>query len=86
MRRSRKGSTRSGFRVKSDVLEGFVTRESDDEIEFRDITGTATVLKKRDVKSRGKRDTSMMPTALADALLPQDLASLIAYLESLKTK
>lgn len=73
------------FKTNNDVLEGFVTRESGEEIEFRNVTGTATVLQKPDVRSRGKRDTSMMPTALADALSPQDLASLVAYLESLNS-
>jgi putative heme-binding domain-containing protein len=68
------------------VLEGFVTRESDEEIELRNLTGTATLLKKSDVKQRGKRDTSMMPTELADKLSTKDLASLVAYLESLKAQ
>jgi len=72
------------FKTKDDVLEGFVTRESGDEIEIRNLTGAATVLKKSDVKGRGKRDTSMMPTNLADPLSPDDLASLVAYVESLK--
>jgi putative heme-binding domain-containing protein len=74
------------FKTKDDVLEGFVTRESRDEIELRNLTGVATVLKKDEVKQRGKRDTSMMPTELADKLSPKDLASLVAYLESLKAK
>jgi putative heme-binding domain-containing protein len=74
------------FKTKNDVLEGFVSRESGDEIELRNATGAVTVLKKDQVKQRGKRDTSMMPIELADKLSPQELASLIAYLESLKTK
>ncbi|HEV2294676.1 MAG TPA: HEAT repeat domain-containing protein [Tepidisphaeraceae bacterium] len=72
------------FKTNDDVLEGFITRESGDEIELRNLTGTATVLKKEDVSKRGKRDTSMMPTNLVDPLSPEDLASLVAYLESLK--
>jgi putative heme-binding domain-containing protein len=72
------------FKTKNDVLEGFVTRESGEEIEVRNLTGAPTLLKKTDVKQRGKRDTSMMPTNLADPLSPKDLASLVAYLESLK--
>ncbi len=72
------------FKTKNDVLEGFVTRESDDEIELRNLIGAATILKKTDVKSRGKRDTSMMPTALTDPLSANDLASLVVYLESIK--
>ena len=68
------------------MLEGFVSRESGDEIELRNATGAVTVLKKDQVKQRGKRDTSMMPIELADKLSPQELASLIAYLESVKAK
>jgi putative heme-binding domain-containing protein len=74
------------FKTTNDVLEGFVTRESGEEIELRNLTGAATLLKKSDVKQRGKRDTSMMPTELADKLSTKDLASLVAYLESLKTQ
>ena len=74
------------FKTKNDVLEGFVTRESGEEIELRNLTGAATLLKKSDVKQRGKRDTSMMPTELADKLSTRDLASLVAYLESLKAQ
>jgi putative heme-binding domain-containing protein len=73
------------FKRKHNVVEGFVTRESGDEIEIRDLTGTVTILNKGLLTSRGKRDTSMMPTGLADKLSPQDLASLISYLESLKS-
>jgi putative heme-binding domain-containing protein len=69
-----------------DQQEGFVTRESGDEIELRNGAGIALVLKKSDVKSRGKRDISIMPEGLATKLTPQELASLVAYLESLKAK
>ena len=74
------------FKTKNDVLEGFVTRESGAEIEIRNANGAVTLLKQTDVKQRGKRDTSMMPIELADKLSTKDLASLIAYLESLKAK
>jgi putative heme-binding domain-containing protein len=74
------------FKTKDDIVEGFVTRESGDEVEFRIVTGATTVLKKSDIKSRGKRDTSVMPEGLVAKLTPNDLASLVAYLESLKAK
>jgi putative heme-binding domain-containing protein len=69
-----------------DQQEGFVTRESGDEIELRNGAGIAMVLKKSDIKSRGKRDISIMPEGLVAKLTPRELASLVAYLESLKGK
>ncbi|HTL28187.1 MAG TPA: HEAT repeat domain-containing protein, partial [Tepidisphaeraceae bacterium] len=74
------------FKTRDDVLEGFVTRESGDDVEFRTVTGATTTLKKSDIKSRGKRDLSVMPEGLVSKLTPADLANLIAYLESLKAK
>lgn len=72
------------FKVKGDVIEGFVTRESGDEIEVRDVAGKVTLLKRQQVGSRGTRPTSVMPENLAGNLTVEDLASLVAYLESLK--
>jgi putative heme-binding domain-containing protein len=66
------------------VVEGFVVRESGDEVELRNASGTVTVLPKADIDERGKSDTSIMPTGLGDNLTTHDLASLLAYLESLK--
>ena len=75
------------FRQKNgEVIEGFVTRESGDEVELRNATGVPIILKKQDIDRRGKRDTSIMPEGLVAQISPQDLASLIAYLESTKGK
>jgi putative heme-binding domain-containing protein len=73
--------TRSG-----DVVEGFVTRESGDDVEFRNATGAGAVLRKQEIERRGKRDTSVMPEGLVGNLSPEDFANLLAYLESLKGK
>ncbi|HEX8916568.1 MAG TPA: discoidin domain-containing protein [Humisphaera sp.] len=75
------------FKTKDDdVIEGFVTREGGDDLELRDAAGQVKVLKKADIAKRGKRETSIMPEGLVLKLSPQDLASLIAYLESTKGK
>jgi putative heme-binding domain-containing protein len=74
------------FKTKGDVVEGFVTREAGDEIELRNVTGKSIVLKADQVKSRGKREISVMPEGLAAKLSPSELASIIRYLESLKAK
>ena len=75
------------FKTKDgDVIEGFVVREAGDEVEVRNVAGVNTVVKKSDIKGRGKRDVSVMPEGLVAKLTPHDLASLIAYLESLNGK
>ena len=75
------------FKTKDgDVIEGFVVREGGDEIEVRNITGISTVIKKADIQKRGKRDVSVMPEGLVVKLTPPDLASIIAYLETLKAQ
>ena len=66
------------------TYEGFVVRESGDEIELRDIQGNVSILAKKEIDARAKGDVSIMPTGLVDPLTIQDLASLLAYLESLK--
>jgi putative heme-binding domain-containing protein len=68
------------------LIDGFVVRESGDEIEVRGANGQTTIVAKSSIDERGKRETSVMPTGLVDPLSPQDLASLLAYLESLKAK
>ncbi|HYE18793.1 MAG TPA: HEAT repeat domain-containing protein [Tepidisphaeraceae bacterium] len=67
-----------------DVVDGFVVREAGDEVELRNIVGETILLKKKEIKERGKRETSIMPNGLMDKLTPHDLASLIAYLETTK--
>ena len=63
---------------------GFVSSETADEVEIRDITGKVTVLKAGDVQTRKELETSIMPPGLANSLSLQEFASLLAYLESMK--
>jgi putative heme-binding domain-containing protein len=65
--------------------DGFIVRESGDEVEIRNLAG-AIVLAKSDIVKRGTSKTSIMPEGLADQLTPQELASLLAYLQSLNPK
>jgi putative heme-binding domain-containing protein len=76
------------FKRKSDdeIVEGFVTREAGDEIELRNATGVPQIIKTSDIAKRGKRDTSIMPEGLVVKNTPQELAGVIAYLETLKGK
>ncbi len=67
-------------------VEGFIVREGGDSVDVRNIVGQTVTIEKGDIKERGKRDTSMMPEGLLNNFTPADLASLLAYLESLKGK
>jgi putative heme-binding domain-containing protein len=68
------------------VLEGFVVRESGDEVEIRDGKGEVAVVPKPQIEERGKSEISIMPTGLADPLSVRELASILAYLESLRSQ
>ncbi|QDV30854.1 Trehalose utilization [Planctopirus ephydatiae] len=66
------------------TLSGFVTREGGDDLELRSITGVPTVVQKADIDERTRLELSMMPVDLVSKLTVKDLASLMAYLESIK--
>jgi putative heme-binding domain-containing protein len=68
------------------VTEGFIVRESGDEVEFRNSAGIVQVLKKSDIEERGRRTTSVMPEGIVDNLTLPELAGILAYLESLNVK
>lgn len=68
------------------TVDGFVVREAGDEVELRTSAGISMVLKKSDIDERGRREISAMPEGLADNLTISELASLVAYLESLNTQ
>ena len=74
------------FKLKSGVVnEGFIVREGGDEVVIRNATGEL-VLPIKDIVKRSKSEISVMPTGIADTLTTQELASVLAYLESLKNK
>jgi len=68
-----------------EVLDGFVSKESADEVEVRNAAGAAVILKKKDIQARGKRNFSIMPEGVVAKISPEDLSNLLAYLESLKS-
>jgi putative heme-binding domain-containing protein len=68
------------------IITGFVVRESGDEIELRDVAGLASVLKKANIDERRQSKESVMPEGLVDTLTVHELASILAYLESLNPK
>ncbi len=65
-------------------LMGFVTAESADQLELRDITGKVTTIKVNTISKRENLTTSMMPTGLANGLSYEEFASLVNYLSKQK--
>jgi len=63
---------------------GFVTAQSAEAIEIRDIAGKASRVKVDNIKERKELEISMMPAGLADALSIEEFASLVAFLSSQK--
>jgi putative heme-binding domain-containing protein len=75
------------FKTKDDdEIEGFVTREGGDDLDVRNVAGITATLAKKNIAERARREKSMMPDGLTDKLTTGELASLLAYLESLKSK
>ncbi len=67
-------------------LSGFVVREGQDDVVMRDLAGAETTLRKSLIASRTVGEGSMMPAGLIDTLTVQELASLLAFLESTTAK
>jgi len=63
---------------------GFVVRESAKTVSIRHASGIAQELAKGEILERKKGTQSMMPVGLVVNLTPEQLADLLAYLESLK--
>lgn len=68
------------------TYEGFVVRESGEEVELRAGNGVTTVIPKDSIEQRKKKELSVMPQGLADKLTAKELAAILAYLESLPAK
>jgi putative heme-binding domain-containing protein len=66
------------------AVTGFVTAETADQVEMRDIASQVHIIKTADIKQRTELETSMMPPGLANALSLDEFAALVAYLSSKK--
>lgn len=69
-----------------DEISGFVVKEGGDTVEVRNIVGTSTTIEKGDIAERKKFAQSIMPEGLVANLTPGELASLLAFLESISAK
>lgn len=67
------------------ILQGFVVSESAEAIELRQNDGTAKTLPTDEIDERVKQEVSMMPNGVVGNLTPEQLADLLAYLESLRS-
>lgn len=65
------------------VYTGFVALESAETVTVRDATGISRDLHQQNIEDRIKQEISMMPIGIVGNLNPEQLADLIAYLESL---
>ncbi len=82
------GFQTNGFIMKDGTRhQGFVIREAEDTVEIRENLDTQLTLEKKDIKTRKViENISVMPDGIADELSVHELASIIAYLESLNKK
>ena len=64
-------------------ITGFIIKEGGQEIEVRYGTGTSIIIKKYDLDGRKASKLSAKPEKLVDDMSVAELASLLAYLESL---
>ena len=75
------------FKMKNnDEVEGFVVKEGGDSVEVRNIVGITVILEKANIALREKREKSIMPEGLVGNITPEDLASLLAYLQTTNAK
>ncbi len=65
------------------VYTGFVVLESAETVTVRDATAISHELHQQNIEDRVKQEISMMPLGIVGNLSPEQLADLIAYLESL---
>ena len=65
------------------VVTGFVVSESAQTILVREANGLQQTLKRDDIEARALQKVSVMPEKLVASLTPEQLADLLAYLQSL---
>lgn len=71
------------LRVKGgETLEGFILRETDDEVQFVNAEGKTLRLPRRDIAERRSTGASGMPQDLPASLAPREFVDLIAYLNA----
>jgi len=65
------------------VFSGFIVSEGAAVIQIREPSGVLRELKRADIEERRRQESSAMPEGIAGNLTPEQLADLVAYLQSL---
>ena len=65
------------------VFSGFVVSEGASAVQIRESSGALRELKRADIEERRRHEPSAMPEGIAASLTPEQLADLVAYLQSL---
>jgi putative membrane-bound dehydrogenase-like protein len=65
------------------VFTGFVVSEGGSTVQIREASGALRELKRSDIEERRRQEPSAMPEGIAGSLTPDQLADLVAYLQSL---
>lgn len=65
------------------VYSGFVVSEGPATVLIREASGTLRELKRSEIEERRRQEPSIMPEGIAATLTPEQLADLVAYLQSL---
>ena len=65
------------------VFSGFIVSEGAASLQIRESSGVMRELKRAEIAERRRQETSAMPEGSAANLTPEQLADLVAYLQSL---
>ena len=68
------------------VFSGFIVSEGAAIVQIRESSGVLRELKRADIEERRRQESSAMPEGIAANLTPEQLADLVAYLQSLDPK
>jgi putative membrane-bound dehydrogenase-like protein len=66
------------------VFNGFIVSEAGSTVRIRETSGVQHELNRTDIEERRRLEPSAMPEGIAASLTPEQLADLVAYLQSLK--
>ncbi len=76
-------NTYSFITVDGRIIQGFFVSESAHDVQIKLTDGTSKTIRVDDIDERIKQPHSLMPQGLANNITPEQLADLLAYLESL---
>jgi putative membrane-bound dehydrogenase-like protein len=79
-------STNVIFTKQGQLYTGFVVREGADTVILRTAQGRSHEIRKTDIEERALSKTSAMPEGMVNNLTVEELAALLAYLETLESK